>query len=298
MALQSRFFLVSLFAVVAGIFYGSNGTVELRKDHGKATPSLEIKFDDGHNGLYQSMMVFEPSVLTLSNWSAIPELAIKLEAESELRNGPAIAKMWNQLSNGLSKVMHSAQELNARGKWDLHLLSSQLKVLCHRKHFSEPELKSLIRKIFTCLSTMLNSLEDLEALIIQTTQIKASVYSTLYTTEKHLRLDLEEGGLTRWLILHFRGNRAILRRQTELSLTQLAIGYATEASEFLSKIETKVKSCKANIMPVRRAKSAGERLTLVAVKLAGFTESAPLPSSISFFILQTEIQFLINISRF
>ncbi|POW15190.1 hypothetical protein PSTT_02329 [Puccinia striiformis] len=209
-----------------------------------------LGYDNGSNGLYHSMSVFELSSIGPANWSEALQVAVELEAELELPSGNIISKMWNESLDSVSVVIESSQELNTRGKWDLYILFVEYKALSQSKRCKGVDYENLLFKILSVLKTRSTQLEELEGSIISARRSTSAVQLSLYSTKKQLRLDSAQRGLARWLASHFRGDRAVLRRHAGLNLTLIAIKRASEVAEYLSEIEVRVKSYKDNIIAV------------------------------------------------
>ncbi|POW01357.1 hypothetical protein PSHT_12573 [Puccinia striiformis] len=212
-----------------------------------------FRYNNGSNGLYHSMSVFESSSVSLVSWSQVLHVAIELEAESELPNGNVISKMWHEMLDGVTLVMDSSQELNTRGKWGLYVLFVEYKVLSRDKKSKGVDYENLLSKIVKMLHISEAQLEELEVSISSARRSTASAQLSLHSTKKQLQLHSEKRGLGRWLVSHFRGDRAFLRRQTGLNLTRIAIERASEVSEYLSGMDTRVKSYKDNIIAVHNS---------------------------------------------
>ncbi|KNF04450.1 hypothetical protein PSTG_02365 [Puccinia striiformis f. sp. tritici PST-78] len=193
-----------------------------------------LKNKNGSNKLYQSISVFESGSISLANFSEVHQVGIELEAESELQNGKAISTLWNELVDGISLVMDLIQEMSTKGN----------------KKSKAVDYQTFISKIVRVLHMMTAHFEELEALIINTRRSKAVVQFALYSITKQLQFESEARGLTRWLVSHFRGDRAFLRRQAGIKLTRVALQRASEVSKYLSEIEKQVKYYKDNIIAI------------------------------------------------
>ncbi|POW17696.1 hypothetical protein PSTT_00295 [Puccinia striiformis] len=209
-----------------------------------------LKNKNGSNKLYQSISVFESGSISLANFSEVHQVGIELEAESELQNGKAISTLWNELVDGISLVMDLIQEMSTKGKWDLHTLLVEYTVLSRSKKSKAVDYQTFISKIVRVLHMMTAHFEELEALIINTRRSKAVVQFALYSITKQLQFESEARGLTRWLVSHFRGDRAFLRRQAGIKLTRVALQRASKVSKYLSEIEKQVKYYKDNIIAI------------------------------------------------
>ncbi|POW06313.1 hypothetical protein PSHT_10393 [Puccinia striiformis] len=208
---------------------------------GNAT-SHYLRYINGSHRLYQSISVFKSETISPANWSEVHQVGIELEAESELHNGKAISKLWNELLDGVSSVIDSSQEMSTKGRWDHHSLFVEKS--------KGADYENFISKIIRVLHMMSTQLEELESSIISARRSKSVVQLSLYSTKKQLQFDSKSGGLTGWLVSHFRGDRALRRRQAGLNLTRIAIRLASEVSEYLSGIEKLVKSHKDNVIAI------------------------------------------------